>query len=152
MATIKVTGNQIMEALSALRYILGINDEEGGNKKARFSFKPKNKILLAKKLKMLNDESTELDEHRKALMTEMGISGNMDKEGNNVEDQSVIVAFSKRWGEFVAAEQELEIGMVEEAALELGTEDAPKNDIAGGFLAALDWLIVWADAPKEPAK
>lgn len=136
MATIKVTGNQIMEALDALRYILGINE---GDKKARFAFTPKSKILLAKKLKQLNEEAKDLDEHRKELMTELGISGATDKDGKNVEDQSVILTFAKRWSEFLAAEQDLEIGLVDEVSLDL-----EKNDIAGGFLAAIDWLIVWA--------
>jgi hypothetical protein len=153
MAIITVTGNQILEALSALRYILGINDEKDGNNKARFSFKPKHKILLAKKLKQLSTEGDALNDHKKELMQELGISGAMDTDGKNVEGPAVVAAFSKRWSEFLDAEQELEIGMIEESALELGTEEAPKNDIAGGFLAALDWLIVWADAkPAEPAK
>ena len=48
-------------------------------------------------------------------------------------------------------EQELDIGLIDEALLELGTEEAPKNDIAAGFLAALEWLIAWTDKDPAPA-
>ena len=141
-----VTGNQINEALDALRYISGINE---GDKKARFSFKPKAKIMIAKKLKMLNELATDLDDHRKKILSRMGITGVLDKDGKPVEDPLLLAAFHKEWSQFLAVEQDVDIGLIDEALLELGTEETAKNDIAAGFLSALDWLVAWTE---EPAK
>ena len=148
MAKITVTGTQIKEALNALHFITGITDD---TKKARFTFKPKAKVILAKRLKMLQNEDTELDVHRKATLERLGIQGITDKDGKALEDPALLAAFQKEWSQFLAVEQELDIGLIDEALLELGTEEAPKNDIAAGFLAALEWLIAWTDKDPAPA-
>jgi len=131
---IKITGKEIAESAETLRVLA---DVDAATKKSLFKFKPKIKIILAKRLKQLAELTKDLEEHRRQLMEEHGLRG--VAEGPAKDAPEAVAAFNKSWVEYLDAEQDVDMGQIEEAELDL-----ENNDIPHTYLAALDWMIKWA--------
>ena len=144
--SLKTTIFNLIESAEALRYIAGVDD---ATKRSRYSFKPKAKLLLSKRLRTVTGMLDEIEEHRKQLLTEHKLPGKNGPDGKPEDMSEHIAAFNKTWQKYGKEEVVVECAMLEPELFDLDT-----NDIPASYLASLDWLINLdaLDAPVETPK